>query len=203
VCLHKTWWKSVPGFWIPGRRKWFLPLFSSHPIFGNSHSFQGQPLPTEAFYFFLKFLQSLSDPLPFTQPSTVRLSFGYKRKVLEVIMDPHSIFQMPLPITQEPTQSPSYMSVWPIEFSFQLAPWKIWFHSNWALSMYLSLVYLLIIFSVQLCMQVRKPFSLRQPLLYWNLFLAGFSILGTFRTAPELFHVFQTQSPWYTSICSR
>jgi len=104
----------------------------------------------------------------------------------------------------EPTPVPEYMSVLPFEGSFLLTEWKIWFHANWTLSIYFSLVYILAIFSIQMGMKNVEAFSLRRPLILWNLFLAIFSILGTVRSAPELIYTFQTQqSPWYTSTCTR
>ncbi|GFT62828.1 putative fatty acid elongation protein 3 [Nephila pilipes] len=49
-------------------------------------------------------------------------------------------------------------------------------------------------------MHTREPFSLRKPLIIWNLFLAAFSIIGTSRVLPELVHVLKKQGFLY-SIC--
>lgn len=104
----------------------------------------------------------------------------------------------------EPLHFPVYMtSVSVVERSFRLTEWKAWFNLNWTSSVYLSLVYVSLIFSIQIYMNGRKPFSLRRPLIFWNGFLAVFSILGAIRTAPELLHIFETKDPWYTSICTR
>lgn len=37
-----------------------------------------------------------------------------------------------------------------------------------------------------------KPFDLRGPLAYWNLFLSVFSWIGAFRTVPYLFYWLST-----------
>lgn len=115
----------------------------------------------------------------------------------------NSIFRMYGVKSQEPTPFPTYMRILPFERSFSLVEWKAWFHSNWSLAIYFSLIYILAVFSIQFSMKHVKAFSLRRPLLFWNLFLAGFSIVGTIRTVPELLYIFQTKSPWYTSICTR
>ena len=41
-------------------------------------------------------------------------------------------------------------------------------------------------------MHNRQAFNLRKLLMLWNLFLAIFSILGTYRCLPEFIHIIQT-----------
>ena len=65
---------------------------------------------------------------------------------------------------------------------------KVIAHSNdnWMVSVYASVVYLLLVFSGRRWMEKRKAYNLRKPLLLWNVGLAAFSILGTFSVVPSI-----------------
>eukprot|EP00923_Selenidium_pygospionis_P015036 GHVN01026096.1.p1 GENE.GHVN01026096.1~~GHVN01026096.1.p1 ORF type:complete len:396 (+),score=51.23 GHVN01026096.1:115-1188(+) len=52
-----------------------------------------------------------------------------------------------------------------------------------------SVIYLASIWFGQMFMASRKPFDLRRPLKYWNLFLAVFSLIGALRTGPHLLYM--------------
>jgi len=97
---------------------------------------------------------------------------------------------------------PSYLTVYQWEH-FELRRWRKWMGSNWSLSIYASVVYLMLIFSVQKLMKNREPFRLRRALTCWNICLAAFSIMGFLRTAPELFHVLKSDGGFHKSICIR
>ncbi|KPM03394.1 Elongation of very long chain fatty acids-like protein 1 [Sarcoptes scabiei] len=59
----------------------------------------------------------------------------------------------------------------------------------WHYCFYISAIYLVTIFSLQYWMRSRESYNLRTPLFYWNILLSIFSILGTFRCAPEFFDI--------------
>lgn len=51
-------------------------------------------------------------------------------------------------------------------------------------------------------MRPLKPFSLKKPLVLWNITLALFSLMGTIRLAEEFLSVLTTrQHPLHDSIC--
>jgi hypothetical protein len=102
-----------------------------------------------------------------------------------------------------PVLSPSYLEVWSVE-NFSLDYWRLWLGSNWKLSGWISLLYIIAIFAGQLAMKNRPPFALRKTLFLWNILLAVFSILGTLRTWPEMYYILTTQhSGLHQSVCSR
>ena len=61
--------------------------------------------------------------------------------------------------------------------------------SRWYYSFYLSIIYLLAIILIKKWMQNRQPFQMKPILIIWNISLAIFSIIGTFRCLPEFIHV--------------
>lgn len=64
-----------------------------------------------------------------------------------------------------------------------------WMHTNWSLCFYISLIYLVVIFSGRKLMSYRPAFTLRLPLLIWNLALSLFSLGCFIRTGPEFVHI--------------
>ena len=78
----------------------------------------------------------------------------------------------------------------------------------WHYSVYISAVYVLIIFGLKNWMIDRKPFGLRKPLAVWSSLLALFSVVGTIRCLPEFIHILShkgfiasfTQSTYYLDI---
>lgn len=61
---------------------------------------------------------------------------------------------------------------------------------KWHYSLYISVVYVLVIRSLQTWMNARqKPFNLRLPMAYWSSLLALFSIIGVVRCLPEFVHI--------------
>lgn len=63
--------------------------------------------------------------------------------------------------------------------------WGQWFKENWQLSVFLSLAYIVLVFSGKMYMKDRPKYELRSFLIVWNIFLAVFSITGTIRVWPE------------------
>lgn len=70
----------------------------------------------------------------------------------------------------------------------------------WHTSFYAVAIYTMVIFGGQALMSNRPAFKLRRLLTLWNTSLALFSIIGTFRTLPELLHVLG-RFGFYHSVC--
>lgn len=75
-----------------------------------------------------------------------------------------------------------------------------WVKQNWTVTFYLSIVYLIVIFSIRYLMRDRKPFELKLPLTLWNFALTIFSALGTYHTLPDLTDTVVNES-FYSSAC--
>ena len=73
--------------------------------------------------------------------------------------------------------------------------------NRWHYSIYLSLGYVIVIFSLKHFMENREPLSLRKPLFLWNAILALFSIYGTIRCLPEFIDILSKQGI-YGSFCN-
>ena len=72
--------------------------------------------------------------------------------------------------------------------------------SNYNLWIAMSLLYIITIFYIQHEMKSRKPFSLRIPLIIWNLGLTLFSAATVTRLAPDLISTL-TSKGFYASFC--
>ena len=70
----------------------------------------------------------------------------------------------------------------------------------WWVSIILSALYLVIIFSGQSYMKKRPAYELRRLLYCWNIFLAVFSIMGAIKCTPALL-VLVTQRGYVGSVC--
>src|SRR5688572_26029347 len=53
-------------------------------------------------------------------------------------------------------------------FRWQAAPSIKWMSVNWHISVYISIIYVLVIFTLHHKMKTRTPFKLRQCLVVWN-----------------------------------
>lgn len=73
-----------------------------------------------------------------------------------------------------------------------------WMKDNWLLSVMCSIIYVVLIFTGKLYMQDKQKLDLRLPLIFWNMFLATFSICGTIRMWPEFIYTFNTRGFVYT-----
>ena len=86
------------------------------------------------------------------------------------------------------------------EASFDPQPHFQWFRQNWTLSLWVSALYVMLVFGAKRYMRDRKKFDLRKPLVVWSSILAVFSILGTLGTAPDLLYQLQHRSI-QSSVC--
>lgn len=97
--------------------------------------------------------------------------------------------------------SPNYTFMFQFERKFQHEYTKEWMIRYWHTSFYAVALYMMVIFGGQAYMSNRPAMKLRRLLIMWNLSLALFSIIGTFRTLPELLHVLK-RFGFYHSVCS-
>ena len=95
---------------------------------------------------------------------------------------------------------PNYSYVFKFEKDFDTPAQREWMRDNWQMCFYYVGTYMLIIYAGQIYMQNRHRFELRTPLVFWNIFLAVFSIWGASRTLPELFYVLKNHGFHY-SVC--
>ena len=96
------------------------------------------------------------------------------------------------PIDSTSTRNESYTHIFGFEKVFESHEYvnqiNEWMRKNWKISITMALVYLVLVFLGQVYMRSRPKYELRIPLVIWNLFLAGFSILGTIRVWPDLLY---------------
>jgi elongation of very long chain fatty acids protein 6 len=95
---------------------------------------------------------------------------------------------------------PRYGMVFPFEASFDPVPAQQFFYGHRITTIWLSAAYVATVFGAQHWMKSKKEFSLRGGLVIWNALLAIFSLIGTFRSLPELTHVV-TQKGFGYSVC--
>lgn len=95
---------------------------------------------------------------------------------------------------------PNYSYVFNFEQEFMHHETLVWMRENWTLGFYYVGLYMILIFGGQYYMQSRPKFELRGVLSLWNTMLAGFSIMGACRTAPELLHTLKNYG-LYHSVC--
>ena len=69
---------------------------------------------------------------------------------------------------------------------------------TWSVCLYVTAIYLLLVFQGRRWMKHRKPFKLRRPLFLWNVGLAVFSIFGTAAVLPSVLHSFYYYGVDYT-----
>lgn len=75
--------------------------------------------------------------------------------------------------------------VFDMERNFDMEQHITWMRTNWHLSIYMALLYVLVIYSTRHYMRDRKPFQIRKVVLTWNIALALFSTWGMCRAVPE------------------
>ena len=95
---------------------------------------------------------------------------------------------------------PNYSYVFNFEQEFIHHETRVWMRENWTLGFYYVGLYMILIFGGQYYMQSRPKYELRGVLSLWNTILAGFSIMGACRTAPELLHTLKNYG-LYHSVC--
>lgn len=77
-----------------------------------------------------------------------------------------------------------------------------WMNQWWWLSIVYSIIYVILIYYGRALMESRERFTLRLPLILWNLGLALFSSFGMIRCLPEMFFSLATRGLKFT-ICDR
>ncbi|XP_055915134.1 elongation of very long chain fatty acids protein 6 [Eupeodes corollae] len=92
-------------------------------------------------------------------------------------------------INMDISVTPNYSYIFDFENDFIHQRTRKWMLENWTWVFYYCGIYMMVIFGGQHFMQNRPRFQLRGLLIIWNTLLAMFSIMGAFRTAPELLHV--------------
>lgn len=85
------------------------------------------------------------------------------------------------------------------EFKFERENWQPYyffgaFNLYWHYSFAIVGVYIALIHATQYWMRNRKPFNLKTPLILWNIALAIFSIIGTWRFGVESLYVLVNKS---------
>lgn len=96
---------------------------------------------------------------------------------------------------------PNYSVILPFEETFVYEDTREWMERNFHTAFYWVAAYMVFIFFGQAYMSSRPAFRLKGPLVIWNLALAVFSIIGTFRTLPEMLHVLRHLGLQH-SVCS-
>uniref|UniRef100_A0A2M4CSC8 Elongation of very long chain fatty acids protein n=1 Tax=Anopheles darlingi TaxID=43151 RepID=A0A2M4CSC8_ANODA len=96
--------------------------------------------------------------------------------------------------------TPNYSYIFDFENEFIHQDTRVWMVKNWTYVFYYCGIYMAVIFGGQWYMQNRPRFELRGLLAIWNTLLAMFSIMGAFRTAPELVHVLRHYGLFH-SVC--
>ncbi|EEB20089.1 conserved hypothetical protein [Pediculus humanus corporis] len=93
---------------------------------------------------------------------------------------------------------PNYSYVFNFEQEFAHYETRRWMRENWTYGFYYVGVYMILIFGGQHYMQSRPKYNLRGVLSLWNTLLAGFSIMGACRTAPELLHTLKNYGLYHS-----
>ncbi|CAG2103209.1 unnamed protein product [Medioppia subpectinata] len=66
---------------------------------------------------------------------------------------------------------------------------RLWIGENWHFTIWVSIVYMVVIFLGAQYMKTRPAFNLRRALAIWSASLAVFSIIGTIRCVPEFIDI--------------
>ena len=93
-----------------------------------------------------------------------------------------------------------YTTPFSFERSFNEHNAMKWMQENWTMSIWLSLVYIAVIFAGQNYMQRRHKYDLRPYLAVWSGILAFFSILATIRLMSEAIYILVNYG-WDYSVC--
>ena len=81
---------------------------------------------------------------------------------------------------------PQYQrAIFSFEENFDHHPWISWFENNWTISLWASLVYVVVIFGLKHYMRDKPKLDLRLPLVVWSFCLAVFSVVCMVRLWQE------------------
>uniref|UniRef100_A0A915CL15 Elongation of very long chain fatty acids protein n=1 Tax=Ditylenchus dipsaci TaxID=166011 RepID=A0A915CL15_9BILA len=88
------------------------------------------------------------------------------------------------------------MSIFFSEYNYERT--KQWLSDHEGFQIKASIAYILTIWVIKYVMANRKPFEFTYPLIYWNAFVAVFSIAGFVRMTPTVFRAIQTKGLTHT-----
>lgn len=77
-----------------------------------------------------------------------------------------------------------------------------WTGDNWIWTVYLSACYVVTIFSLKYYMENKEKFELRGLLAVWNIFLATFSIIGSYKVLPDFINTIRYKG-FDSTICEK
>ena len=72
---------------------------------------------------------------------------------------------------------------------------------NWYLSLYVSAVYVFLIYLGQKWMKNRPAFELKNQAIVWNIVMGIFCFTGFYRALPEVMLVLMSPNGLYRSLC--
>lgn len=89
--------------------------------------------------------------------------------------------------------------------AFSILDWELngslkWMEENWHYTGYVSIVYMVLIYSLQQLMRTRAPFKLRRTLTLWNVALTAFSAVGSYHMLGEMWEALGVQG-LHHSVC--
>ncbi|KAJ6634798.1 Elongation of very long chain fatty acids protein 6 [Pseudolycoriella hygida] len=96
---------------------------------------------------------------------------------------------------------PDYISLTDYERNFDMIYWRKFFREHWMISVYLSVIYLVLAFGGAYLMKNRKPFKLNGILTVWNIGLSIMSIWAFCRAFPEGFNHLLNENGFYYTVC--
>lgn len=96
---------------------------------------------------------------------------------------------------------PFNATAFPFEKNFDNVRMMDFVKNNKMLSVWSSVAYVVVIFGGRWVMERKEKFGLNPALALWSGMLAIFSVLGTVRMWPEIFHVIRYEG-FYSSVCS-
>lgn len=92
-------------------------------------------------------------------------------------------------IITEWSKFPGLPIAFDFEANFSRDYHRQWMYDNWHIAIYVSVIYIFVIFYGSYLMSKREHFNLRGPMALWNIGLAIFSLMGTIRCLPEFIHI--------------
>lgn len=88
------------------------------------------------------------------------------------------------------------------DLNVTISPLVEFLDKKWTLSIVAASLYVVAIFSGRKLMESRNRLSLTKWLVAWNVMLAVFSVMGTTRMLPDLYHAVRYQS-FHESVCTK
>jgi len=120
----------------------------------------------------------------------------------EDVIDHNEVFQKyGKTVITDWSKFPGIPNAFDFEANFSRDYHRRWMYDNWHIAIYVSVIYVMIIFLGRSLMANREAFCLRTPMALWNFSLAIFSLAGTIRCLPEFVHILASEGlqPSYCS----